>query len=457
MHPGIATRSRACLAAFAALAVILGGFGCESDSAGQARPASLRGVTIQDSAGVEIVDNQAPERSHGGFWSLSAEPEFVLGGDEHGLAWEEEWGDDRTRDELAALIFEVRGVARLADRRIAVLSAGVHQVLVFELSGRLSRAIGGRGAGPGEFIRPEHMQYLPPDTLAVWDHWMGPVSYFDTTGTLLTEQPIDRSRTLASLPDATAESRTTPLPDGSFVVAVEHREPDFTRPPDGTVFRYPPVEFSRIDPATYTPVPLGTWDGPEMWAVPERVRGGDQLPDMANPGMVLDSHIAVGGDPPMVYISNGDRNEILQYALDGTLVRSIRRSADPLAVTARADRARKQYLAALAESLGQSSVAAFSRALPRRDTYPAVAALVVDTEGHLWVREWSASETGMPDQWSVFGAEGRWLGVLEGLTDPWLCVAAMAPCWIDRDMFVITRFDALGRERLEGYRIRREG
>ena len=456
MRPGTATRPRACLAAVAAFAIIPAAFGCESDSADQARPASPGGVTVQDSAGVEIVENHAPERSPGNFWSLSPEPEFVLGGGEHGRAREEEW-DDRTRDELAALIFGVSGVARLADHRIAVLSAGVHQVLVFEPSGELSRAIGGRGPGPGEFVRPEHMQYLPPDTLAVWDHWMGPVSYFDTTGALLTERPSDRSRTLASLPDATAESRTTPLPDGSFVIAVQLWDPDFTRPADGTVFRYPPVQFSRIDPATHMPVPLGgTWDGPEAWAVPERVREGHELPDVADPGMVLDSHIAVGGDPPMVYISNGDRNEIQQFALDGTLVRSIRRSTDPLAVTASADRARKQYLAALAESLGQEGVAAFTTALPRRDTYPAVAALVVDTEGRLWVREWSASETGMPDQWSVFSPEGRWLGVLEGLAEPWLCVA-VAPCWIDRDMFVITRHDEVGRERLEGYRIHREG
>ena len=456
MQPDVATQSRAGLASVISLAIILVGFGCESDPSGQAQPASLRGVTIRDSAGVEIVENQAPERSHGSFWSLSPEPEFVLGGAEHGLAWEEEW-EERTRDELAAMIFGVRGVARLADGRIAVLSEGNHQILLFEPSGRLSRAIGGRGPGPGEFIRPEHMQYLPPDTLAVWDHWMGPVSYFDTTGTLLAEKSIDLGRTLASLPDATAESRTTPLPDGSFVVAVQRRDPDFTRPAEGTVFRYPPVQFSRIDLATYIPVPLGTWDGPEVWAVPKRIREGHpQLADMGNPGMVLDSHIAVGGDPPMVYVSNGDRNEILQFALDGTLVRSIRRGTDPLAVTTRADRARKQYLAALAESLGQGSVAAFTRALPRRDTYPAVAALVVDTEGHLWVREWSASETGMPDQWSVFSAEGRWLGVLEGVAEPWLCVD-MAPCWIDRDMFVITRHDDVGRERLEGYRIHREG
>lgn len=106
VQPEIATQSRACLASVAALAIILVGFGCESDPSGQAQPASLRGVTIHDSAGVEIVVNQAPERSYGSFWSLSPEPEFVLGGAEHGLAWEEEW-DDRTRDELAAMIFGV--------------------------------------------------------------------------------------------------------------------------------------------------------------------------------------------------------------------------------------------------------------------------------------------------------------------------------------------------------------
>lgn len=50
MHPGTATRPRAYPAAAATLAIILGGFGCESDSAGLARPASLQGVTIHDSA-----------------------------------------------------------------------------------------------------------------------------------------------------------------------------------------------------------------------------------------------------------------------------------------------------------------------------------------------------------------------------------------------------------------------
>ena len=102
-------------------------------------------------------------------------------------------------------------------------------------------------------------------------------------------------------------------------------------------------------------------------------------------------------------------------------------------------------------------------AVPRKPFYPAFAGLTVDTEGHLWVREWSDSETGWPDQWSVFSPEGRWLGVLRGPPNAtgstgsdllFLC-GEIAPCWIDGDFFLALRMDELGVERVEGYRLRR--
>ena len=99
----------------------------------------------------------------------------------------------------------------------------------------------------------------------------------------------------------------------------------------------------------------------------------------------------------------------------------------------------------------------FFAGMPLRDAFPPVAGLVVDAEGHLWVREWSASEAGMPDQWSVFGPDGRWLGVLPALPDLMLCHGFLGPCWIDRDFLLAVRRDELGIERVEGYRIRRSG
>ena len=139
------------------------------------------------------------------------------------------------------------GLARLVDGRIAVLSQANHQLFIFEPSGRLSRTMGGRGQGPGEFVRPERMQYLPPDTLVVWEYWMGSVTYFDTAGAVLDHRRIDLGKVLEVVPGASSESPTTPLPDGSFVITIRGRDPDFARPRDGTLVRYPPVEYVRED------------------------------------------------------------------------------------------------------------------------------------------------------------------------------------------------------------------
>ena len=399
-------------------------------------------VTVRDSAGVEIVENHEPEHPPGAFWTLGEEPEFVLGG---------------AGSDIGANIWKVRDIARLADGRIAILSQGNHQVFLYEPSGLLSKVIGGRGRGPGEFVRPERMQYLPPDTLAVSDYSMGPVTYFDTAGTVLRTRPIDLARTLDLLPERSAEHPRTPLPDGSFVVAAWQHDPQFERPREGEVYRYPSVEFLRID-SLYTARSLGVWDGLEWWSVPKTVQ---EMSATASPETqtfhLLDSHVAVGGDPPSIYITNGDRNEIRQFSGDGSLVRIIRRTTPPVPVTARADRAWRRRMISLAMSLGQDYLKPFVESLPRRDSWPAVATLVVDTKGHLWAREWSDSESGVPDRWSVFSPRGRWLGVLVGWSDLFLCRSPSAPCWIGDDLFLLVRHGDHGVERVEGYAIRSDG
>ena len=340
------------------------------------------------------------------------------------------------------------GLARLEDGRIAVLSAGNYQLFLFEPSGELSRVIGGRGEGPGEFARPQQLQYLPPDTLVVWDYWFAPTSYFDTGGRLLDERTIDLLRMMEVAPGTTAESPRFPLPDGSVVV-VAGVDPS-GMPAPGSFARLPPAEFLRIDDS-YSPRSLGFWEGWEMWT-PREQRGG--LPGIPT---MLDSYLASGGDPPSIYISNGDRDETHQFSVGGDLIRIIRRTTGPVPGTEAAQEAWKSALVAgldLEEELGQSSEEFFA-GMPLRDAFPPVAGLVVDAEGYLWVREWSASEAGMPDQWSVFGSDGRWLGVIPAWPDLMLCHWRLSPCWIDREFLLAVRRDELGIERVEGYRIRR--
>ncbi len=434
------------------IALATGMVGCEAGSS----EGGAVGVTMRDSAGIRIVENHTPALPNGRFWTLDREPEFVLGG-RNAAGSPEPAGD---RDDRDGRIWQVKGLARLVDGRIAVLSQGNHRVFLFEPSGKLSKALGGRGNGPGEFVRPERLQYLPPDTLVVWDYWMGPVTYLDTAGAVLGRRSIDLGRVLGAVPGASEESPMIPLPDGSAIVGIERGDPGFQRPRDGTVVRHPQLEFVRMDLETYVPQSLGTWDGLEMWAIPREVRTLSPLfagwnEDLMPIDLMVKSHIAVGRRPRAVYVADGDANLIWQFSLDGKLLRSIRRSTGPVPVTAMADRARRDRLLPLMGENPQWSEAI--QAWPRREHHPAIAGLVVDAEGHLWVREWSSSESGMPDQWSVFDPEGRWQGIVDGFPDPWICYRwpRALPCWVDRDWFLMVTRDETGVETIQAHRIRR--
>lgn len=74
------------------------------------------GFTTRDSAGVEIVENHFPEHPADRLWGMDMEmePEIVLGGSD----------PSRPAGDSAHLIWQVSGLARLEDGRIAVLSRG---------------------------------------------------------------------------------------------------------------------------------------------------------------------------------------------------------------------------------------------------------------------------------------------------------------------------------------------
>ena len=401
--PSIFRRSALC----AIVTVIATAIGCDQPTPDDGAAVAEPTVTVRDSAGIEIVENHAPEWPAGEFWTIDTVPEFVLGGTD-------ELGEPA--HDSAQLIWRVEGLARLVDGRVAVLSAGSKQLMLFEPSGELSVIIGGPGEGPGEFTHPLALQYLPRDTLVVWDYFMTSIDYFDADGNLLKERSLDHGRLMEH--GVGAESLRLPLADGSFLAGVE----DWTEDES-------PGDCSHLAREGRISSPAGGRLLEAVITVPgeELLRTDDTYAAHSfGCGIPWGTYLAAGGDPPVVYIGNDDRG-IHQRSLDGTLVRIIRRTVAPPAVTARA-----------------------------------VEALLVDAEGYLWVREWSASESGIPDQWSVFSPEGRWLGALAfppdlASPDRDLCRQYTTTCWIDRDYFVIVRRDELGVERVEGYRIRRGG
>ncbi len=421
------------------IAIAITGSGCGQPPSGDNTTETEPTVTSWDSAGVEIVENHAPEWSADEFWTIDPEPEFVLGGlDDLGAL----------ANDSSQLIWRVAGLARLVDGRVAVLSWGTKQLFLFEPSGMLSRTIGRAGEGPGEFSRPEHLQYLPPDTLVVWDYHMQSIIHFDTAGTVLRQRRADHSGLREH--GVTGESFRFPLPDGSFVASLSSEEED-TEP---TWSDCSPKESWRtslsinLEPVTTR---KATRPAREFLLIDTSYAAHS----FGCPGI-----IAAGGDPLSVYVSTGERNEIHQFAPNGDLVRVIRRTTEPLAVTARARRAREERTRQGFEERGQMPPDGMIEEMRRIKTYPPIVNLMVDSEGYLWVVEYSESETWLADQWSIFSPEGRWLGVLsmpvDGVATAFFrCVGYGTVCWIDRDFHVVVAYDELGVERVEGYRIRR--
>ena len=411
-------------------------FGCDHAPPGDT--ADNPTVTIRDSAGVEIVENHAPEHPAGSFWTIDSVPEFVLGGSEDlsGPA-----------SDSAQLIWSVVGLARLPDGRVAVLSSENQQLLLFEPSGELSGIIGRAGEGPGEFTRPEKLQFLPPDTLVVWDYHMTSIDYFDTAGTLVKERSVDYLR--LRVHDIWGEGFMFPLSDGSFVSARYGRE-------------------AGAEPAWSDCSPRRGWwsrgsaTGELLGEPHERESPARELVRIDT---VYGAHsfgcpkvIAAGGHPPSVYVSRGDRNEIHQFSPDGVLLRIIRRTTDPLPVTDKARRAREENIIKGYEERGWSYPEARLRAMRSVQTFPPFEGFTVDAEGYLWVSEYSDSETWLLGQWSIFGPDGRWLGVLAVPGDQYVALfCGRITCWIDRDFLLVLVRDQFGVERVEGYRIRRGG
>ena len=340
-------------------------------------------VTVWDSAGVEIVENHAPESGDSAFWSVDPEPALVIGGSTV----------VDSPDDPSQLVWEVQGLARLSDGRVLVHSGGEEAVFLFEPTGELVTRIGRKGPGsrrvcptPSTF-RCCRATPLSSGTMA------SPGSTTSTQWGLssargnLTSRPC--SPTHGRPPNTPRRTSGFPFRDGSFIV--QRGLNDQAPPAPRRNYSGGPVEYLRID-TDYSVHSFGWW----------RWREGLGTTTMLSypwPPFPVYPRVAAGGDPLSVHVADGGWYGIHQFVPDGTLRRIIRRETVPVPITPeelsewkRSARDRYPGFGWPESDFGWPEWERALAAAPPREFHPAIRWLVVDTEGFLWV--WGPGDSG---------------------------------------------------------------
>lgn len=376
------------------------------------------GASVRDSAGVTIVSNSEPAWPADSGWRVADAPRLDLGGPD------------------ALSLGDVVGAVRTPAGAIAVADGRAQVIRVFGPDGRLLRSLGRRGAGTGEFQGLVWVGHAG-DTLLAFDLLSRRVTIFGSAGRTRTVQLQARGPG-PILPLGRLEDGRLLIRSGGarFPFAGEERE---VRADSALVLAVGPDGATRdtlvhLAAGQTFGVAIGSGDGRFLAPIP--------LPFGRRSSVVLSGETIVVGE--------GERYELLVHALDGTLLRRIRRKYAAVPVTPEAVAAFRATAEVPEDSRGlqgridSATVAAFDSA-PFPAQMPAFERVLADDVGNLWVLEYSI-RLDQPRRWSVFTPEGRWLG--DVLTPAGLRIEDVGSDWL----LGVWR-DNEGADRVRMYRI----
>ena len=291
----------------------------------------------------------------------------------------------------------VTGAVRLGDGTVVVGDDQSKDLRFFDRAGRHLRTVGREGGGPGEFKAVGSLAALG-DSLVVADFNNRRVSVFAPDGSLARAIPLDAGgSTDFTFPEGY-------LGDGSVLLSSGGM---FDRGSESGVSR-DSVTYLRLPAAGGAPRELGRFVGGEMF-----VQSGG--------GAVMVGPRAFGRSAEVEVVPDGffygstDTYEIRRYDASGRLLRLVRRTQEPRAVTpADIERYKAARLKQAAEIRGgrfremqEKSLAAMSYP----ETMPAHGPFRADRAGNLWVSEFQVTSDD-PGKWTVFDPQGRMLGTV---------------------------------------------
>jgi hypothetical protein len=378
-------------------------------------PAADAGAPVADSAGVPVVQNPATPPPGSPAWSLSPDPELVIGVVDGPPEY---------------TLFQPFDGVRLSDGTIVVANAGTEELRFYDASGAYLGTSGGAGDGPGEFRSLRLAGVFRGDSLLAFDPRSRRASVFGPSG------EFTRS---FQVPDSVvgAAQAAGVLADGRIVLA------RIGIPPRQIGVVRPPVFIDVLSPTGEFLFAVGEFPGSES----SRAESESSSYGLGVPFGRGVSYVASGST---IAVGTDDAFSVRIYSGGGGLTHVVRQERTPLP----ADPAEIERYLELAQSRQLPPENARMRALaieqlPRHTTRPAFADLYIDRPGNLWIQE-SEAAGAERRRWQVFGPEGVLVASVEG-------PGGLEILDIGEDYLLGTLRDALGVEQVLLYRLRKEG
>ncbi|MDE2874258.1 MAG: hypothetical protein OXU69_11000 [Gemmatimonadota bacterium] len=337
------------------------------------RPYDGPPVTGYDSAGVRIVEAHVPVWTDSTAWRLDPEPVLDL----HALGPTE-----------AFTFFRIRGMRRLGDGTLAVVTAGTGEIRLFSEPGDHIASVGGQGEGPDEFGSLQGIELVGDSIFAL-----------DSDGDIAVFGPVPNPTHLRTMSlDYVRLWSLHSLDDGTLVVQTVTSEP----PPAATGIVRTPRALLRLNLDGELVDSIATIVGPEEYTDNVSFSGTPLFPKSS----------IVASRNGRIYYGSADLMEVRELGPDGELLRVLRIPDYPLELSEELVEAERQARLGSVPAMLREAI----QSLPTPATRPAYRDMLVDPTGAIWLRPHEGiTEGGTPLDWQVIDADGTWLG---GVTVP---------------------------------------
>jgi len=288
---------------------------------------------------------------------------YQIEGEPSSLLLEEVMTLDTEDPEVAeAGLVDINAFQVDSEGNIYLLCHGSERYFFFNFSpeGEFVQAFGPKGQGPGELGFPLQPRMLPGDRLAVTDV-LKKIMIFDSEGAVVSENRIDPNFVIA-----------TPLDSGRSIVFWKAGAED-------TAAEYYNEKVSLFSAAA------------------EEIQEMDKL-DVGRQARFLDPIVSWHLGRESIFLINEQRGyELVEFALDGSLIRKIRKRFEPVRLEVRIQEA-------LLQGIPDNSPLRDPAVIP--DFLPPAHALFSDDDGRLYVATFEKGERREEYWFDVFNREG---------------------------------------------------